>query len=350
MAIELITGTSGTPHISSDDVRAFNRAMFGNGNYIVSGCAAQITGPNSVHINAGELMLGGAHVRITGGGETATIENGAAGKIRTDYICVRYVRNSGGIEGVEINVTRGADFAVGTTPVISPPSGHIANNDSIANELLYLVDVTASGLSNLRTFGITPSAPVFNVDNPVPVEYGGTGRASFTNRSILVGNESGGINQLAPTHGALYVPSDGEFPRYGNLPIASGGTGGATAAEARANLGLDDTGWNTLASGTNWYVRYRRVGSLVEICGESTGGKAIGAGKYVDIATLPSSIAPTYHASNTRFIIGTLGIMGAEPIAAEVLVTNTTSGGNKKLQLYASSELSYWHFNAMYFV
>lgn len=176
MAIELITGMSGTPHISSDDVRAFNRVMFGAGNYVLEGCEAQITSPNNVHINPGELILGGGHSRITGTGENATIQNGAAGKVRTDAICVHYTRNAGGIESVAIQVVKGADVATGNVPVAPSGSGSMANNDSDVVTVLYLVDVTVSGVENLRKHESVGEKPNVTADVlPLSVENGGTG-------------------------------------------------------------------------------------------------------------------------------------------------------------------------------
>lgn len=180
MAIELITGMSGTPHISSDDVRAFNRVMFGAGNYVLEGCEAQITSPNNVHINPGELMLGGGHSRITGTGENATIQNGAAGKVRTDAICVHYTRNSGGIESVAIQVVKGTDVATGNVPVAPSGSGSMANNDSDVVTVLYLVDVTVSGVENLRKHEGVGEKPNVTADVlPLSVENGGTGATTL---------------------------------------------------------------------------------------------------------------------------------------------------------------------------
>lgn len=92
----------------------------------------------------------------------------------------------------------------------------------------------------------------------LPVANGGTGRTSFTNRNLLVGNDSGGIGQIAPKAGALYVPTEGEAARYGTLPINMGGTGATTVEGVLSELGIAshvvDEG---ISYGSNWrYIKF----------------------------------------------------------------------------------------------
>ena len=67
--IELITGMAGEPHISSNDDRAFNRSIFGNGKYILSDDnKAKVTvTPTAgvITIDSGSLLWSGMHIRIT---------------------------------------------------------------------------------------------------------------------------------------------------------------------------------------------------------------------------------------------------------------------------------------------
>lgn len=86
-----------------------------------------------------------------------------------------------------------------------------------------------SNISNLTT-----------LTNKLPVENGGTGRTSFTNRYILAGNQDGGIGQIENKAGAFYVPSDGDFARFDTLPVKAGGTGASTKEEAMSALGVKD--------------------------------------------------------------------------------------------------------------
>jgi len=84
---------------------------------------------------------------------------------------------------------------------------------------------------------------------PLPVESGGTGKASWSAGRVLVGSDAGTVGQLgpgtattvlhgnatgAPTWGAVSLTADVS----GVLPVERGGTGASTAAAARTALGL----------------------------------------------------------------------------------------------------------------
>lgn len=78
----------------------------------------------------------------------------------------------------------------------------------------------------------------FDSDVTVPVDSGGTGRTRFASNSVLIGNGSSSILQLASSSGALYATGASVKPMFGTLPIAQGGTGATTASGAIANLGI----------------------------------------------------------------------------------------------------------------
>lgn len=106
--IELVTGHAGSNHIGSDDVRALNRAIFGDGNYILEGSESEVINPAmSVTIPALELMLDGRHVRIDGT-DTINFKSTTQGNTRIDIVAVRY-KISGGIESAELVVLEGSD-------------------------------------------------------------------------------------------------------------------------------------------------------------------------------------------------------------------------------------------------
>ena len=75
------------------------------------------------------------------------------------------------------------------------------------------------------------------VNGVVTVAQGGTGAASHTANAVLTGNGTSAVNNVATADGALYATSANGAPQFGTLPIAQGGTGGTSAANARTNLG-----------------------------------------------------------------------------------------------------------------
>jgi len=72
----------------------------------------------------------------------------------------------------------------------------------------------------------------------ISVARGGTGRSALTANTILTG---AGINQVGLTHtanGALFATGTDVAASFGILPVAQGGTGSTTAANARNALGI----------------------------------------------------------------------------------------------------------------
>ena len=90
------------------------------------------------------------------------------------------------------------------------------------------------------------SAPTFDgtanvtpgVTGVLPITHGGTGRATHTTNSVLTGNGTGAVNNVATADGAFFATGSGAAPSFGTLPVAQGGTGATSAADARTNLGV----------------------------------------------------------------------------------------------------------------
>lgn len=71
------------------------------------------------------------------------------------------------------------------------------------------------------------------------VARGGTGKASHTINSILTGGTTttGAVQDVATASGALYATAANGAAKFGTLPIAQGGTGATSAADAWDALG-----------------------------------------------------------------------------------------------------------------
>lgn len=70
------------------------------------------------------------------------------------------------------------------------------------------------------------------------VARGGTGLATLTVNAVLCGNGTNALKQVATSTGALYSTTVNGAPQFGILPVAQGGTGSTTSAEARIVLGV----------------------------------------------------------------------------------------------------------------
>lgn len=73
---------------------------------------------------------------------------------------------------------------------------------------------------------------------PVPVTNGGTGRTSNTSNAVLTGNGTGNVKNVTTKSGALYATATNGAASFGTLPVAQGGTGSTSAADARTALGV----------------------------------------------------------------------------------------------------------------
>lgn len=111
MAIELVTGHSGSAHVSSFDEAARTVHVFGSGTTIL-GDIPELLLPdaNTVSIPACDIMMQGRFVRLTGT-NTVTIESGTQGVYRTDTIMLRYTIDDAGIEDCSLFYARGEDAA-----------------------------------------------------------------------------------------------------------------------------------------------------------------------------------------------------------------------------------------------
>lgn len=146
MAVHLVTGHAGTPHVTSADQGAQNSVLHGEGAYIVSGLSCTMTNANTAHVDVGSMFLNGRFVMVTGNGQDVAIDSGAVGVTRTDLICARYELAGNGTESVAIVCKKGA--AGGAVP--SYTEGNILEGATVAEFPMYRVELN----------GITVSAPV----------------------------------------------------------------------------------------------------------------------------------------------------------------------------------------------
>ena len=158
--MKIVTGRTGTPHITSDDDRANNAGTYGKNYYVlnINDClSAEIISANEVKLNSGELMLQGTHARIEyGDSETVTIADGESGYKRIDLIVARYIKSSG-FETVQLAVIKGTP-AKNNPSVPNRKSTNILHGASIYEMPLYKVIIDGVNLTKVeRAFPIVPS-------------------------------------------------------------------------------------------------------------------------------------------------------------------------------------------------
>lgn len=112
MSLNLITGRTGTAHVTSDSARAFNSQVFGTGTYLIDygyKFSPTIIDNNTVRIGDGMLIHQGTQMGIDiDSYEDVTIENGSSGYNRNDLIVMRYTKNRDTqIESISLVVIKG---------------------------------------------------------------------------------------------------------------------------------------------------------------------------------------------------------------------------------------------------
>lgn len=138
MAVNIVTGMTGTAHITSDDDRCFNASVFGKEKYVFDyghKFSPNIINNNLVRIHDGMCINQGTQMGIElNGYEDVTIENGVSGSKRNDLIVMRYERNADtSIEKASLVVIKGTAGATATDP--SYISGNILDGGDLIDDM-----------------------------------------------------------------------------------------------------------------------------------------------------------------------------------------------------------------------
>lgn len=156
MAIKIVTGDQGKPHVTANDDGSFHQGVVGTEDYALGvgkKVKATLVSNNSVKIDDGELVMQGVHFRILPGTyENVTINNGNQGQKRKDAIVARYTKDpSSGIENITLAVLQGTP-TTGTPVAPTPTTGNIRSGALKHEMILYVVE-----LNGLNVVGVEPA-------------------------------------------------------------------------------------------------------------------------------------------------------------------------------------------------
>lgn len=161
---KIITGHTGTAHITSDDVGAFNQALIGDNDYLLSeesSLTATLLDNNTIQLSDAEVVMQGTHIRIKAT-DTVEIETGQSGMQRIDIIVCRYSKDDDGVESSEIDVITGTPSASDPeTPSVT--QGDIRNGDTLHEMPLFAVE--------LDSFSITAVTQLYETLNSLYTAY-----------------------------------------------------------------------------------------------------------------------------------------------------------------------------------
>lgn len=187
--MDIITGKTGKPHVTSQQDREINMSMFGKGNVVLpigQQLRAELTSSNNIRIYDGMLSMQGCVASIGADGyQDLTLESLTTGSERIDYVCAKYVKeNSTGYESVSLVVISGTD---GNPPTIA--DNEIRNGATEAYFPLYSIKIkSATELTLTPLFkNVLPILPQLNdVANTNRLLYQGEGLYMAEYQSITL--------------------------------------------------------------------------------------------------------------------------------------------------------------------
>lgn len=196
--------------------------------------------------NLGEMELGIA----SGCTYFATCASAASATAKTvsitDFATSTLTANPGIPFVLYVQFTNGSTSSIMTIAINGGTARSVKyrNNTNSLNSIVIKANDIVAFVYNGGSYNMLGAISV-NLDL-ISVERGGTGRSALTANTILTG---AGPNQVGLTHtanGAFYATGTDAAASFGVLPIAQGGTGSTSAANARTALGLP-----TIYSGTS---------------------------------------------------------------------------------------------------
>lgn len=143
MAIELVTGHSGSAHVSGADAGAMHAGICGSDSYVLGAVpSVTMSDANTLVIQPCDLMIEGRHVRLSGT-NTLSIRSGAQTGKRNDLVYVRYTYDSStGTESAKLGVKEGTTATTASDPALDNPSS-VLDGATIADVAICRVSLDA---------------------------------------------------------------------------------------------------------------------------------------------------------------------------------------------------------------
>lgn len=159
--MEIITGYTGKPHVTSEQDRDVNIGVVGEKSYVLQTgmqLAAEVSSNNEIKIRDGVLMHQGCTASIKKNTyDSLIIINGSQGMKRIDLIVARYEKNQdNGIESLDLKVIQGTP-AESTPTVPEYTEGDIQAGDYVADMPMYQVIIDGLNITEVKkVFEVAP--------------------------------------------------------------------------------------------------------------------------------------------------------------------------------------------------
>lgn len=152
--MDIITGYTGTPHITAENDRDINIGIFGSKSYVLQTgtmLTAEISNNNEIKVRDGVIMHQGCAASIKKNTyDSVTINNGSQGMKRIDLIVARYEKQpETNVESLTLKVLQGTP--VETSPQVpAHTEGDIQAGDTVADMPLYEVEIDGLNITEIR--------------------------------------------------------------------------------------------------------------------------------------------------------------------------------------------------------
>ena len=181
--MEIITGYTGKPHVTSEQDRDVNIGVVGKGSYVLQTgmqLAAEVSSNNEIKIRDGVLMHQGCTASIKKNTyDSLIIINGSQGMKRIDLIVARYEKNQdNGIESLDLKVIQGTP-AESTPTVPEYTEGDIQAGDYVADMPMYQVIIDGLNITEVKkVFEVAPGIDalkkeIAELNSKIPHFYNG---------------------------------------------------------------------------------------------------------------------------------------------------------------------------------
>lgn len=152
--MDIITGYTGTPHITAENDRDINIGIFGSKSYVLQTgtmLTAEISNNNEIKVRDGVIMHQGCAASIKKNTyDSVTINNGSQGMKRIDLIVARYEKQpETNVESLTLKVLQGTPEE--TSPQVpAHTEGDIQAGDTVADMPLYEVEIDGLNITEIR--------------------------------------------------------------------------------------------------------------------------------------------------------------------------------------------------------
>lgn len=152
--MNIITGYTGSPHVTAEQDRDINIGIFGNESYVLqtgSQLTAEVSSNNEIKVRDGVIMHQGCAASIKKNTyDSLTITNGSQGMKRVDLIVARYSRDpSTNEESLTLKVIQGTPSENSPT-VPGYTTGDIQSGDLVADMPLYQVILNGLNITEVK--------------------------------------------------------------------------------------------------------------------------------------------------------------------------------------------------------